>query len=207
MAVPARAHQQRLDEAAYVLRITTATGASVPVPGHPIAANDGLLALMLPPQSFRPSQATRVGVMESRTGAIADEQGSSPPTWDLGGQFRLALTRVGTSILDHAEQQRALESFVRFYLADNRRRALARDSLARLEFHDFYADEHWVVVPLGVPLGERDSARPTVERWTLRLRGLHQTTSIERPPDAVADALAADPNAAVASVCPLEAPQ
>lgn len=204
MAVPARAHQQRLNEAAYVLRITTTTGANVPVPGHPIAGNDGLLALMLPPQSFRPSQAARIGVMDTLAGSTTDEQGASPPTWDLAGQFRLASTRVGNTILDHGEQQRALEAYVRFYLDENKRRARAFDELVRMEFHDFYADEHWVVAPLTIPLGERDSSRPNVERWSLRLRGLQPTTRIERPPDPVADALAADPNAAIAALCPIE---
>lgn len=204
MAVPARAHQQRMEEASYVLRITS-DGAGVPVPNHPIAAEDGLLALMLPPQSFRPTQTTRVGVMESRAGAIVDEQGTSPPTWDLSGQFRLAATRIGTVILNHAEQQRALESFIRFYLDENQRRAMNREALTRLEWHDFYADEHWIVAPLGVPLGERDAARPSIERWNLRLRGLTRTTSVERPTDSVADAVTADPDRAVASICPIEA--
>jgi hypothetical protein len=201
MAVPSRAHQTLMAEATYVLRLVTNTGAPVPVPGHPIAT-DGLMALMLPPQALRPTQAARIGIMESRAGAIADEQGSSPPSWDLSGQFRLALTRVGNVILDHPQQQRALEDFVRFYLAENKRRALAKDTLISMEFHDFYADEHWRVVPLGVPLGERDMARPTVERWSLRLRGLTPTTAVEAPADAVADDVLADPNRAVADICP-----
>ena len=206
MAVPSRAHQTLMAEATYVLRLVTNRGEPVPVPGHPIAT-DGLMALMLPPQALRPTQAARVGIMESRAGAIVDEQGMSPPSWDLSGQFRLAPTRVGTVILDHPQQQRALEDFVRFYLSENKRRALARDTLISMEFHDFYADEHWRVVPLGVPLGERDMARPTAERWSLRLRGLTPTTTIDVPEDAVASALAEDPNRAVAGICPHEAHQ
>jgi hypothetical protein len=188
MAVPSNQHLTRLAGATYALRVTDN------------GAEQSILTLALPPQSIRPSQPSRIGFMETRTGVVVDEQGASPPTWDLSGQFRLGGGNGG----DHYAQQRAIEAFIRTYLEANRERALARRTLLSLEWHDFYAGEHWIVAPLGVPLGERDSARPLVERWSLRLRGLTRTTATNRGADSVVGQLLADPNDAVAAVCPVD---
>lgn len=204
MSVLPASHQQRLADAAYVLRLRDA-GAPVAVPGNAVAARDGTFPLPIPPQSIRPQQGARIGFMDARFGVIVDEQGASPPQWDIGGQFLLGGQRVGTRVLDQYEVQRALEGFVRFYLDTNRQRALARRSLISMEWHDFYADEHWFVAPLAVPMAERDQSRPTTERWNLRLRGLRPTNAPVVLDDSVRAALFANVNAAVATVCPVEA--
>lgn len=204
MSVLPASHQQRLTDAAYVLRLRDA-GAPVPVPGNAVAARDGAFPLPIPPQSIKPQQGARIAFMDTRFGVLTDEQGMSPPQWDLGGQFLAGGQRVGNRVLDQYEVQRALEGFVRFYLDANRQRALARRSLIQMEWHDFYADEHWFVAPVGVPMGERDQSRPTVERWSLRLRGLRPTATPADLGDDVRAALFANVNVAIGRVCPVEA--
>lgn len=206
MSVLPASHQQRLNDAAYVLRLRDA-GAPVPVPGNAVAALDGVFPLPIPPQSIRPTQGSRIGFMDTRAGVLVDEQGASPPQWDLGGQFLAGGQRIGTRVLDQYEVQRALEGFVRFYLSTNRERALARRGLIGMEWHDLFADEHWFVAPVGVPMGERDQGRPTVERWSLRLRGLRRTNDPVTLDDRVRSALFTNVNAAIATVCPVEAAQ
>lgn len=200
MATLTPAHRQRLEQAAYVLRIVDG-GKPHPVPGNAVAT-DGTFPLPIPPQSIKPRQDVRVGIMETRSGALADEQGSSPPEWEISGQFLLTPKEVNGVRLDAYGFQRALEGFISYYAEENRRRALAKKTQLGLEFFDFYADQHWRVVPRNVPLGNRDSGKPLNETYSIRLKGLHRVGAISNPNDAVKATLSTDPNVAVQGVCP-----
>lgn len=195
MAVPTNALRQRLRDAAYVLRIREGT-APHPVPGNPIAQTDGSFPLPTPPGAIRPRQASRIGIMETPTYSRVDEQGLSPPEWEIEGQFLLTPRRANGQELDMYGFQRGLEHLIRYYLLTNRQRGLAEQQLLVLEWHDFYMGEHWQVAPAEVPLGQRDNARPITETYRLRLRGIVPTARVDRPPDPVLLELA-DPSRAL----------
>lgn len=204
MAAPTREHRQRLQEAAYLLRIREA-GAPHPVPGHPVAGRDGVFPLPLPPQAVRGEQPARFGYLPARAWAVVDVQGLEAPTWEIEGQFLLTPRSVRGVSLDAYGWTRALEAFVRYFLEENRKRGQERRPLLTLEWHDFYRGEHWEVVPALVPLGLQAAQAPLVERWSLRLQGVRPVGQAEKPRDPVLRALfEADPNRLVAEVCPVE---
>ncbi|WP_287417650.1 hypothetical protein [Oceanithermus sp.] len=200
MAHPTSTHRQRLQEAAFILRIRE-NGAAHPVPGHPVAGRDGVFPLPIPPQSIRVNQPTRIGVMDTPYGAVADEQGAAPPQWDIEGQFLLSARSVEGVTLDAYTAQRALEAYIRYYLETNRERARAQQPLLTLEWHDTYQGHSWEVVPLLVPLGQRSNASPLIERWTLKLKGLRPVGPPQAAADPVSGGLEADPEQVIAAFC------
>ncbi|MBW6396022.1 hypothetical protein KZX47_12795 [Thermus sp. SYSU G05001] len=204
MAAPTREHRQRLQEAAYLLRIREG-GKPHPVPGHPVAGRDGVFPLPLPPQAVRGEQPARLGYMPARAWAVVDVQGLEAPTWEIEGQFLLTPRSVRGVRLDAYGWTRALEEFVRYFLEENRQRGQAKKPLLTLEWHDFYRDEHWEVAPRLVPLAAQSAAQPLVERWSLRLQGVKPVGAPPKPEDRVKQSLfEADPNRLVAEVCPVE---
>jgi len=200
MAHPTQTHRQRLREAAYVLRIRE-DGAAHPVPGHPIAGRDGVFPLPIPPQSVRVNQPSRIGVMDTRYGALADEQGAGPPQWEIEGQFLLTPRSVGGVVLDAYGLQRALEDYIGYYLEANRDRAREQRPLLTLEWHDTYQGLSWEVVPLAVPRGQRSNAAPLAERWTLKLRGLRPVGPPPKPADPVSSGLEVNPERVISDFC------
>lgn len=203
MAAPTPTHQRRLAEAVYVLRLTQ-DGREHPVPGNPVAGQDGSFVFAAPPQAITPRQDMRVGYHPTREGAHSDTQGASPPEWEIQGQFLLTPRSVGGRPLDGYSLQRALEHYVRYYAEHNRTLAASRQALLTMEFHDFYAAEHWHVVPLVVPMGQRSNTSPLTERYTLRLRGTRPAGAISRPTDRVRVILDEQPNLSVQAICPHE---
>lgn len=203
MAAPTQEHRKRLQEAFYLLRILE-NGAPHPVPGNPVAGRDGVFPLPVPPQAVRGEQPARVGYLPVREWAVVDVQGLEPPTWELEGVFLLTPRSVRGVRLDAYGWQRALEGYVRYFLEENRKRGAAKKPLLAMEWHDFYREEHWEVVPKLVPLGTQSAAQPLLERWVLRLQGVKPVGRPPRPSDPVSERLQGDPNAALAALCPLE---
>lgn len=201
MARPTTAHRQRHEHAAYVLRITE-RGRAHPVAGNPVAGRDGTFPLPIPPQAVRGTADAYLGVMDTRDGRIIDEQGHAPPTFEVQGQFLLTPKRANGALLDGYEFQRALEHFITYYLTENRARARQRQPLLEMEWHDTFGEQHWVVAPSLIPIGQRDSGSPVTEKWTLKLTGVRRVTTDTPSIDTVRDAMSADPNTIVRDACP-----
>lgn len=198
MARPTANHQRRLDNQAYVLRITE-NGKPHPVPNHPVAGADGQFILPVPPQTLRPQQAARVGILPARNWNVADEQGYSPPEYDLSGVFPLTPVQIRGRLLDGYQLQRALEAFIRYYLQQNLERGRTQRPMLQLEFHDLYTERSWVVVPQIVPLGERSNQTPLVERYNLRLIAVRPLNSVVENPRQ--RALYDNPDVVIQSAC------
>lgn len=194
-------HRQRHEQAAYVLRLTERSRAH-PVPGNPVAALDGTFPLPIPPQAIRATADAYLGVMDTRDGRIIDEQGVAPPEFEVQGQFLITPKRANGALLDGYEFQRALEHFINYYLTQNRERARARQPLLAMEWHDVYGEQHWVVAPRLVPIGQRDSGSPVTEKWTLKLTGVQPAENPTRSVDTVGLAMRPDPNTLVRGACP-----
>jgi hypothetical protein len=195
MAKPTQNQQQRLDDATYLFRITE-NGNPVSIAGSRIASG-GELPLAIPPQAIRPRQDTRVNIFHTRRYADLDELGLNPPEWAIDGQFLLTPTRVNGIEADQHTLQRELEYFFRYYLEENLRRAENEQALLSLEFHDFYSDEHWIVAPQNIPMGERSSNSPLTERYNLKLAGIKPIGTKETIADSLQDTLNQNPNTAI----------
>lgn len=203
MAAPTLEYRRALQGATYLLRMLE-RGRPHPVPGHPVAGRDGIFPLPVPPQAIRGEQPARLGYMPVRDWAVVDVQGPEPPTWEIDGQFLLSPRSVRGVKLDGYGWLRALEGYIRYFLEENRKRGREKRPLLTLEWHDFLRDEHWEVVPIGVPLGVQNAAHPIIERWSLRLRGVRPAGKPALPRDPVSERLYGDPNEALMALCPVE---
>lgn len=204
MAVPSAQHKARLELAGYALRVRE-DGQPHPVADNPVAERDGSFPLPVAPKTLTPRQASRVAIMPTRDYAVSDVQGPGLPEWELQGQFLIGVRGVNGVLLDGYQFQRALEQLIRYYLLENRRRGRALLPLLTLEFHDFYAGEHWQVEPMGVPLGQRDASSPITERYQLTLKGVRPLDAVTPDEGYAQAAMTQDPNEALAQVCPVEA--
>lgn len=179
MAVPSPSYRAKLNQGGYLLR-------------SPL----GEFWLPVAPQSIRARQPTRVAYMSAPQWAEYDVQGLDGPEWDIDGQFLISR--------DGYAEQRKLERFIRAWAEENRKRGLAETALAPLEWHDFFAAEHWEVYPVTVPMGERSAQTPLTERYSLRLKGIRPIGAAAAPPDPVGEALRASPDAVAQQFCPYE---
>lgn len=202
MARPTPEHQQKLRGMAYLLRILE-NGAPHPVPGNPVAGRDGVFVLPIPPQALQGDQAGRFQVLPTRAWNVADVQGLEAPVWTIEGTFLLTPVSVRGVRLSAYGWARALEGFLRYFLEENRKRGEAKRPLLTLEWHDFYRDEHWEVLPKLLPLSSQSASQPLLERYRLQLIGVRPVGAAPRPPDPVIERVKGDPNAALAQLCPL----
>jgi hypothetical protein len=173
-------HRQALQRMAYILELLENGKPLKKVEGNAVADGWGTFPFPVPPQQFTPRRAARVTIMQTREAAVHDEQGYSPPTYELAGQFLMTPQRANGVVLDNWGFTRALEHYIQFYLKENRERARAKKPLLELVFHDFYRHQHWVVVPTLVPEGSLDSSHPTVERYQLNLAAVRKADSPPR---------------------------
>jgi len=141
--------------------------------------------------------------MPAREWAVADVQGLEPPVWEIEGVMLLSPVQVQGVRLDGYGWVRALETFVRYYLEENSKRGKEKKPLLTMEWHDAYRREHWVVVPMEVPLAAQSAERPIQEPWRLRLRGIRPVKAPSAPPDPVRSQLKeADPARLVEEAIP-----
>jgi hypothetical protein len=150
---------------AYILRILLQGKPANPgLPG----LKGGEFRLPLAPANITYEDSARTQMNAVTGGNQVDEHGLNPPSITIGGTFGEA-TRGG---MDGIEWQRALEGVIRWYMAQNLKRGLARQPLYIMEWHDTFVNQSWVVTPRATPWGIRDASKPVTESYTLRLDGV-----------------------------------
>lgn len=180
MATPTAQHRTQLAKNIFLLRILE-DGKAHPVPKNIVASRDGVFQLPVAPQSITPRQSARAGYLETHSGAIADILGVAPPEWEIVGQMPITPTTANKVTLSGFAWQHQLEEYILYFLKASKERARDGKSLLEMRFHDFYAAQHWSVLPMAVPLGVRSSDSPLTERYTLRLKGLLPVASVPSP--------------------------
>lgn len=169
-------HALKLAQGIYVLRAREWSGKNYAVPGNPVAGKDGHFPFTVNPQHVGIDQAVRVAIMQTRDYASSDEQGLSPVTYTLNGQFLITPNEFN---LTNYGMQRALEDMIEDVFNENVRRRGKRQPLLMFTFHDFYQDQHWQVLPANLPRGQRDASTPTVEQYSLKLLGIRPVNAIK----------------------------
>jgi hypothetical protein len=148
------------------------------------------------PQQVRPQQPARMNVQAAREWSNSDQQGLSAPTWEVHGMF------PWTEVHQHNQydHQRALEEFMAYFFTYNKNPV--NTTILEMRFHDFFQDQHWIVLPSMIPLGQRDNSSPMTENYNLTLQGIRPLVTARATPNATTQALESDLTQQLIAACP-----